>query len=284
MASGRKDRVVISCVTFEVAKVVEPVEYYEATRVHLLSTSREGDVYRRFLDEVCRRISSYSKKTQIVKHITRFGEDGSYDFAVYDFSSVMREILCIIQEEIEVNGEGNVDIYVNISAGTSEYSAASLISSMMYIDSTTPFTVSTDRYTVDGELAEKIYFEEDGTPIGQARTCKPPRAISRYRVDMPDREKVLALDVMKTQIEMGDSCAATVMGILRDKGLFDEFSKLKHNSKPEQKDIMRYQRNYVDYWLDNNWIEKQSKRKYKVTDIGNEVLSVFGKSYSRGGK
>ena len=46
MVSGKKDRVVISCVTFEVAKIVDPVLYYEATRVHLLSTSQEGDIYR----------------------------------------------------------------------------------------------------------------------------------------------------------------------------------------------------------------------------------------------
>lgn len=280
MASGRKDRVVISCVTFEVAKVIDPIEFYEATRVHLLSTSREGDVYRRFLDEVCRRITAFSKKTQIVKHITSFGDDGSYDFAVYDFSSVMREMLCIIQGEIEEHGD-NVDIYVNISAGTSEYSAASLIASMMHTDRTIPFTVSTDKYTIDDELAQKLYFEEDGTPIGQTRSCKDPKSISTYHVDMPDKEKVLALEVMKTQIEEGDSCAATVMGKLREKGLFEPYGTNEFNGKPEQKEIMKYQRNYIDFWLDNRWIEKQSKRKYKVTELGNEVLSVFGKGYSQ---
>ena len=86
MVSGRKDRVAISCVTFEVAKVVDPIEYYEATRVHLLSTSSEGDIYREFLDEVCRRISDYSKRTQIVRHISQKDEEGNYDFTVYETS------------------------------------------------------------------------------------------------------------------------------------------------------------------------------------------------------
>ncbi len=280
MVSGKKDRVVISCVTFEVAKIVEPVEYYEATRVHLLSTSKEGDIYREFLDEVCRRIGEYSKKTQIVKHITNW-DDGGYDFNVSDFGSVMREILCIIEGEIQEHGENNVEIYVNISAGTSEYSAASLIASMMFHDQTIPFTVSSNEYSVSGDLIRQVYFR-DGVPVGQALSCKPPMALSTYRIDRPDREKVLALGVMKEQIDKGDSCAAKMMQVLNEKGLFDDYSKKEYNNKPEQKDIMKYQRNYIDFWLENRWVEKQSKRKYRITELGEEILSIFGKSYSIG--
>ncbi len=278
MVSGKKDRVVISCVTFEVAKIVEPVEYYEATRVHLLNTSSEGSIYREFLDEVCRRIGEYSKRTQIVRHITQWDGD-SYDFKVSDFGSVMREVLCIIQGEIEQHGENNVEIYVNISAGTSEYSAASLIASMMYHDQTIPFTVSTEEYTVSGDKVREVYFR-DGVPVGQALHCHDPKALSTYRIDKPDRDKVLALGVMRDQIEKGDSCAAKMMQILNEKGLFEDYSRKEYNNKPEQKDIMRYQRNYIDFWLDNRWVEKQSKRKYRVTELGEEVLSIFEKSYS----
>lgn len=278
MASGRKDRVVISCVTFDVAKVVEPVEYYEATRVHLLNTSKEGDIYREFLDEVCRRIEAVSKKTQIVRHITSETEDGGYDFIVFEFSSVMREILCIIENELKSHEENGVEIFVNISAGTSEYSAASLIASMMYPDSTIPFTVSNEEYTVPMSKVREVYYE-NGVPVGLVKKTKQPRALSTYRIDMPDREKVLALDVMREQIDAGDSCAATMMGRLRKEGLFEEYDVKEYNHKPEQKDIMKYQRNYIDFWLDNGWIEKQSKRRYKITELGNEILSVFGKSY-----
>ena len=283
MVSGRKDRVVISCVTFEVAKVVDPIEYYEATRVHLLSTSKEGDIYREFLDEVCRRIADYSKRTQIVKHISEEDENGNYDFTVYDFQSVMREILCIIQDEIETHGENNVEIFVNISAGTSEYSAASLIAAMMHNECTLPFTVSTNEYAVSGDLIRQIYFDGD-RPVGQAKTCKQPRALSAYPIAKPDKEKVLALAVMKEQIEKGDSCAAKMMQILHEKGLFDDYSKKEYNNKPEQKDIMKYQRNYVDFWMDNGWVEKQSKRRYRITEVGEDVLSIFAKSYSQSKK
>ncbi len=280
MVSGRKDRVVISCVTFEVAKIVEPIEYYEATRVHLLSTSKEGDIYREFLDEVCKQIGDYSKKTQIIKHITQEDENGEQDFNVSDFGSVMRELLCIIQGEIDSCGENNVEIFVNISAGTSEYSAASLIASMMFHGQTIPFTVSSKEYSVSGDLVRKVYFE-NGVPVGQTKSCRQPKALSTYRIDRPEKDKVLALAVMKEQIEKGDSCAASMMNILREKNLFDDYSTREYNNKPEQRDIMKYQRNYVDFWLDNRWVEKQSKRKYRITELGEEVLSIFEKSYSQ---
>ena len=270
MVSGKKDRVVISCVTFEVAKIVDPVLYYEATRVHLLSTSQEGDIYREFLDEVCRQISERSPRTAIERHITTWA-DGKYDFNVSDFTSVMREVLSIIQKEISDCGEGNVEIYVNISAGTSEYSAASLIASMMYQGPTLPFTVSTDQYAVPMKRVREVYYE-NGVPIGQARTVREPKALSSYRIEKPDRDKVLALSVMKDQIKNGDSCAASMMRMF----LKDYVDRMK----PEQKDIMRYQRNYIDFWLENRWVEKQSKRKYRITELGEEVLSIFEKSYS----
>ena len=69
-----------------------------------------------------------------------------------------------------------------------------------------------------------------------------------------------------------------MMQILREKKLFDDYSVREHNNKPEQRDIMRYQRSYVDFWLDNRWLEKQSKRRYRITELGEEVLSIFGKS------
>ena len=37
--SGRKDRVVIACVMFDVPIVVEPAVYYQADRVHLIHYS-----------------------------------------------------------------------------------------------------------------------------------------------------------------------------------------------------------------------------------------------------
>lgn len=267
MSSGRRERVMISCVTFEVAKIVEPVEFYEATKVHLLNKSEEGTVYREFLDEVVRRIKESSPRTNVIIH----------DCKVYDFSEMMKEVLCIIRDETELYGD-SLDIYVNISAGTSEYSAASLMASMMHTDVTVPFTVSTKDYQVSVEKIREIYYDGD-RPVGLTKTSREPKAVSSYPISKPDKSKVLALKVLKEQIEKNDSSAATMMAILNEKGLFDSYDK-GYNGKPEQKDVMKYQRNFVDFWISNGWIEKVSKRKSRITQTGNEILEIFSDSYS----
>ncbi len=40
--SGKKEAVVISCLTTEVVKVVEPIKFYEATRAYLILHQGNG--------------------------------------------------------------------------------------------------------------------------------------------------------------------------------------------------------------------------------------------------
>ena len=98
-------------------------------------------------------------------------------------------------------------------------------------------------------------------------------------MERPNRERVLALAILKEQIEKGDTCAATMMKRLNEANLFDDY-KVKYNNKPEQKDVMRYQRNFVDLWIRDEWIEKVSKRKTRITAEGESILRIFAESYS----
>ncbi|MGN1045299.1 MAG: DUF6293 family protein [Candidatus Methanomethylophilaceae archaeon] len=279
MTSGKRDTVIISCVTFEVDKIVSPVLHYEAARVHLLNTSPPGDVYEEFYNEVCDRISSESPKTEIVPHRSVADENGDYDFTVYDFQSVMNEVLCIIEKE-KRDCPTPPSIFVNISAGTSEYSAASLIASMMHHDVAVPFTVSAAEYTVPEDKVKEVYYR-DGRPVGQTLRSKGPYGIVSYPLQRPDETRVLGLAVLKEQIEIGDTCAATMIRRLNEEGLFDDYAK-KYNDKPEQKDIMKYQRNFMDLWLKDGWVEKVSKRKTRITAEGESILKVFAKGYRIG--
>ena len=271
--SGRKERVVISCVTFEVAKVVDPIEYYEATKVHLLHYDKkdpdrkDSSVYGEFYQEVVRRLGNCSRKIEITEH----------NCPVYNFSEVMRTVLSIIQEEI-VKCDGNLDVYVNISAGTSEYSAAALIAAMMNTDVALPFTVSTDQYQVPHDMIRSVYYE-NGTPVGLTKTTREPSAVSAYPIASPPEDKVLALKILKDQIQVNDTCAATMMALLRDAGIMEPY-ETRDNDKPQQKAVMKYQRNFVDYWINNGWVEKVSKRKSVVTQLGEDVLNVFYESYA----
>lgn len=278
MSSGKRDTVVIACVTFEVNKIVSPIIQYEATRVHLLNSSSGEDVYSEFYDEVCEQIRRQSPKTEIIHHQSEYDSNskGYVGFTVFDFQSVMNEVLCIIESERR-DCIDPPQIFVNISAGTSEYSAASLMASMMHYDIATPFTVSALEYAVPQDMVRQVYYR-DGRPVGQTIRCREPRSITSYPIERPNEERVLALSILKEQIGYGDTCAATMMKRLNEAGLFEDYA-MKYNNKPEQKDIMRYQRNFVDLWIKDGWIEKVSKRRTRITSEGESILNVFSESY-----
>lgn len=277
MSSGKRDTVIIACVTFEVDKIVSPILHYEASRVHLLNTSSGEDIYSEFYDEVCDQISKKSPKTEIVHHRSVYDPDTGYgEFTVFDFQSVMNEVLCIIETERECCSD-LPQIFVNISAGTSEYSAASLMASMMNYDIVKPFTVSAQEYAVPADKIREVYYR-DGRPVGQTVKCRDPHSILSYPIEKPDENRVLALAILREQIGLGDTCAATMMKRLNQAKLFDDYD-VKYNDKPEQKDIMRYQRNFVDLWIKDGWIEKVSKRKTRITPEGESILKVFSRSY-----
>lgn len=280
MTSGKRDTVLISCVTFEVDKIVSPVVHYEASRIHILNTTTGDDVYSDFYEEVCRQISERSPKTIIVPHSSMYVPGKGYEgFTVFDFQSLMNKMLCIIEDERR-SCEDPPQIFVNISAGTSEYSAASLIASMMNPDIAKPFTVSAKEYTVPAGMIRDVYYR-DGRPVGQTLVAKEPQSIMSYQIDKPDEDRVLALSILKEQISLDDTCAGTMMGRLRDAGIIEGY-ETKHNGMPVQKDIMKYQRNFVDLWLRDGWIEKVSKRKTRITPEGEVILSVFAESYRIG--
>lgn len=263
MASGKKERIIISCVTFDVAKVVEPAVHYEGTRIHLI---HYGDgVYREFYEEVCRRLKEELPKIDIIDE----------DYEVFDFNTMLNRVFTIITEE---QSEGqDVDIFVNVSAGTSEYSAAALIASMMAKD-VIPFNVPTSEHQVPADKIREIYYEND-RPIGLAKKCKDPERISTYNVQKPDVRQVLALGVLKDRLDAGSSItAASMIPILAEQKLMTMTCE-KGTVKPDQKTIMNYQRNFVDRWMDNEWTERMSRRSMRLTPEGRMVLDVFLDGY-----
>ena len=114
MPSGRKNRIMIACVTFETSKVVEPALYYEVNRAHIIHyvkdpDSESGMVYDSFRRRVCERLRDESpREVELVMHNER----------VSDFSVMLRTVLSIIQAENR--GEEGCEIYVNISSGSPE--------------------------------------------------------------------------------------------------------------------------------------------------------------------
>lgn len=265
MSSGRKERILISCVSFEVAKIVEPAVYYEATKVHLIHYGQ--GVYQEFYDEVYKRVKEELPKAEIVEHC---------DDPIFNFERMMNLVLRIIRQE-QKRTENNADIYVNISAGPSEYSAASLIASMMMKD-VIPFNVSTDKYQVDMDRTREVFYE-NGRPVGMTKTTREPNTFSTYAIQKPDENLVRALGILDERIEAKKPTSApNMIPALSEEGLI-KYTKVEGSVKPDQKSTMNYQRNFVDRWLDNGWVEKVSKREMKITKEGRTILDVFLSCY-----
>ncbi|MCL1984646.1 MAG: DUF6293 family protein [Methanomassiliicoccaceae archaeon] len=263
MSSGRKERVVISCVTFETSKITDPASYYAATKVHLIHYADPSDernrIYTEFYEQVCRMIRKDLPKTEIIEHVE----------TVYDFTTMLRTVLNILREE------KNADVFVNISAGTSEYTAAAVIASMM-TPGTIPFSVSTKEYSIPDDELRRIYYS-DGVPVGLTSVTRDPKALPHYRIDVPDEHLVTGLRIMEKKSKEGRTSGTIVIDALKEYRIW--FRK----ERPEEDDLERrrydavcYQRDFIDKWKENGWIEKDRRtKKYFVTETGRIVLDTF---------
>ena len=264
MASGKRERVVISCVTFDVAKIVEPAVHYEATKIHLIHFGRS--VYMEFFNEVYDRLSEELPKAVIEDH----------NVEVYDFNKMLNTVLTIISKE-KKETKGMADIFVNVSAGTSEYSAAALMASMM-ADDVMPFNVPTAEYQVSDSRIKEVYYEND-RPIGMAKRVKEPVMISTYSVDRPDERQVLGLAVLDEHLKKRSAVSAVaIIPDLAERKLIN-MTYATNTTKPDQNTIMNYQRNFMDQWIRNGWVERTSRRTIRITPNGRTVLDVFLNSY-----
>jgi hypothetical protein len=272
-ASGKKERVVISCVTFETTKITEPVFYYDATKVYLIHYVRDvgsakGTVYQDFYDRVCELIREGSpRKVDVVERI------GS----VSNFTVMLKTVLNIIREE-----EGN-DIFINISAGSSEFAAAAAIAAMMN-PGTCAFSVGTKEYTIkDDESVKKAYYE-NGKPIGLTKIPYDPKSLPSYFIKMPEEHLVRALRILHETNESHKSSSSSKMVEklkeneiwYRGKGEEDISKPGIEGSKKRQSEAVYYHRDFVLKWQENGWVEKDDLlKRYVLTEDGKKIIVTF---------
>ncbi|MBR6204867.1 MAG: hypothetical protein IKQ60_07480 [Candidatus Methanomethylophilaceae archaeon] len=269
MSSGRKRRIMIACVTFETAKITEPIEFYEANRIHLIRYSKDPDdkeiIYNLFYERVVELVGQMGRDIEIVEH----------NEVVFDFRTMLRTVLEIIQSENRK--EEGCEIYVNVSAGTSEYTAASTIASMM-VPGTVPFTVNSREYTVDSSRIKDLYFI-DGKPVGLTKVSSEPMVLPSYTIDIPEEHLVRALRILDDRISSRLPANSTHMvDALKDAGIWYRDIEPKDGDKASarQTEAVYYQRDFIYKWLKNGWIAKSDRNgKYVVTELGRRVLDTF---------
>jgi len=264
---------VVSCVTFETVKITDPIKFYDATKVHLIHYVRDpssdnGKVYIDFCERVCELMcENATAPIEIIRHMEN----------VNDFTTMLRTILCIIEEENRKNEPS--DIFVNISAGTSEYAAAAAIASMM-MPGAIPFSVSTIDYWVKD--IKGTFYDENDKPVGLTESVRNPKCLPKYSMPIPDRNVVLGLRILN---EMNKKKLSTkgpdVIRALKESNLwrrgegeiiFDHHGKIKTT----RSDSVYYYRDFIDKWVSSGWVYRDEFRKrYFLTDEGRIVLDTF---------
>lgn len=272
MASGRKKRIMIACVTFETTKVTDPIDYYEINKVHIIhyvkDPHQEDNVYNSFYNRVVEIINEVPvRDVEIVEHNEK----------VSDFSIMLRTVLDIIQME-KANRDEECEIYVNISSGTSEYAAASAIASMM-VPGTIPFSVGSKSYTVKKEDIERTYFI-DGKPVGLTETTYEPRTLPSYTIDLPDEHLVRGLRILDERNRRKESVTSgkMVQALKDDNQWIRDTDTDDPNRKAAQRqaEAVYYQRDFINRWTKNGWVEKEElHNKYVLTPKGRNIIDTF---------
>ena len=183
---------------------------------------------------------------------------------------------CLLTSIEEVKtAYGDPEILINSSAGPSEFSAAAIVSALM--TGTTAFTVGTKAYTVPKDRLRELYYE-NGRPVGLTSEIFDPRPIPAFDIDKPDENLVRSLRLYSQIREAKHSVTAvSIISALKNAGLW-EYEPNIHEKKTDskQKEIMYYQRHYIQAWQKHKWIDKpSSKAKYDLTEDGKNIIMTF---------
>lgn len=273
MASGKKNRVMVACVTFETSKVTEPVRFYEADRVHIIHYVKnprdtKNSVYSDFYERVCELIKEDNPRpVEVIEHNER----------VSDFTVMLRTVLSIIREEKDCQGE--CEVFVNISSGSSEYSAAAAIAAMMN-PGTTPFSVSTKEYTIRDEEELRRAYYIDGKPVGLTKSVYPPKKLPSYYIKKPEEHLISGLRILdERNLNKQSVTGPNMVAALKESGIWFRETELNDPSKrmkQRMSEAVYYQRDFVNRWVQKGWAVKDELRKrYVVTEEGRIVLDTF---------
>jgi hypothetical protein len=269
--TGKKERVVICCLTTEIVKVVEPVRFYEATKVHIIAypSGSETDpvlgFYNKFLEEACKRIESLGR-VKVVVHRAN----------ITDYQQMLRTIIQIVAEVRKDHGDF-ADIYVNLSSGTPEYIAGAMVASTQD-DCLVAFSVRTKRMSMDIDDALKAYTVGSNL-VGRTSEVYDPNMITTFGSERPPNKFVCCLATMKVMNDNNRSPSFNdIIDELKSDGVWDYVPEAKKTRTDEsQKERMFYRRNYIDPMVARGWIVEDTvkRNRYILTKKGESVVDVY---------
>lgn len=300
------ERIVISCVTFDTVKVTDPIEYYDATKAYLIRYSDGRERYEEVFSRV-KEILGDRFDTEILKYDVEKGacedvfpddesrdtEDGTQKIIkeltivdvnekVYNFETMIKTVFSIMECERKDEDMEKNPIYVNISAGTSEFSAAALIASMMF-KNVEVFSVPTDEFMID--VAEKHYHDENNKFVGLAKSVRDPTPINEFSIQKPDKRTILSLRVYVNEkfpsaTRMIDALknhtcieGGTTLNLWDWDAIPDEAGSSAERKLSNEK--MKFQRQFIDRWMNDGLIRRVGRGDYKLEPHGKFAIDTY---------
>ena len=270
--SGKKEVVVICCLTTEVVKVVEPVKFYEATRVHIIShlnpdgNNPDDKFFSAFLNEAKRQIKEYNATEVIVNYAN-----------ILDYQDMLRTIIGIVAEE-NTRDDASI-LYVNISSGTPEYIAGAMLAATQNSD-LIAFSVRSEAWSMGLDQTMDAYTV-DGRPTGRTSEVSEPTMVMTFGPEVPNDRHVACLEVFRTQeADNRHLNFNEIIEALKEKGIWDYSPEVKKTRTDDsQKERMFLRRNYISPLLDRGWVvENRYKRnKFDLTTKGEAIVEIYGR-------
>ena len=262
--SGRKDRVMIACLSLDVPMIVDPAVFYKAERIHILKDDTEDSpIYEEFFNETIKQLREKLPNIRIVDH----------ELDTSDYRKVLRELLTIVR----VDEDDFTDIYVNISSGTPEYSAAAMLLCMQY-SVLTAFTVKPKEKALNEEDMRR-HFYRGGRPVGAVLTTEEPVKVVTFDPEKQDMELITAMAVIgEFSLEKSYVTYEDIIDGLAEKGIWRYMPKPgRKKTEDLQKKRMYFRRNFIAPMVEKGWLAEDpfAKRRFIVTEKGQAVIDVY---------
>ena len=260
MSSGKRESVMLFCISPISRMYLEPIGHYEPDVIHVFIGNRKDaasvlarDVYGSSRDDIsCGRI---------IEHPV----DDS------DYNEVLGCIIDVLNELHRRYGK-DLDAYINISSGTPEFSAAGMFASMLPL-SAIAFKVDVGYDLPSDELSRII-----ASLNGSAKISDPER-VTGLKNDRPNDEMIVFLRIVDDILrESRYPKYRKIIDRLKDEDAWSYDPERKSGygrTSLEEKEERYLKRHYIAIALENGWLEKPSDRTMVLTDSGRAYISVF---------
>lgn len=261
MPSGRRESVLIFCISPITKMYLPSIEHYEPDTIHVFVGNGDDPISiigRRNWDSVKSKLGCKN----IIEHIVD----------ISDYEGILGTITGI-KKDLENRYGDNLDIFINISSGTPEFSSAGMFASMLP-QRAIAFRVCSE-YGLSVEDLSVLFDKLNGSI-----EIKEPEMVTGLRNDNPEDEMISFLNIVNDLLkETKYPKYRTIIDRLKEEGSwsYDPERKSGYGRTPLAEREDRYlKRHYIATALENGWIERPSANTMRLTPSGRAYVSVYG--------